>query len=102
MQLTFLLNCKSDHVQEVVTVLSKVDIYLFIFFFRVKQITFLKDSFSMELPKQMVILDIGLSVLYMNFDPFSCKSKFFYPRPEKKVVDELPVPVIDIGVEVCV
>ena len=54
------------------------------FNFRVKQIVFQNDKFTMELPKVMALSDVALRVIYMDLDIFSSKCCTF----EKTVILE--------------
>ena len=58
--------------------------------FRVKQVEFPDDGFTMDLPKQMALSTIALQALYINYDFCSSHcSTFAYKPPKKTVVPEI-------------
>jgi len=58
---------------------------------RVKQIEFEKDSFTMELPKQMALAEIAVRTIYAKFDFLSNKCSTYEFKPKTVLKEEIAV-----------
>ncbi|EDV21836.1 uncharacterized protein TRIADDRAFT_29700, partial [Trichoplax adhaerens] len=53
---------------------------------RVKALDFEERSFSIELPRLILLANIGIRVMYTKFDYLSPKCRTFNPKPRRKIV----------------
>ena len=59
---------------------------LFLLYYRVKQVEFPNDGFTMELPKQMALTNIATRSLYIRYDFLSSRCSTYAYKPPKPIV----------------